>query len=157
LSRHSRQFDISLKKVRSALTNGSTLIAGEDADGRMPWMRRLRDIVRAHIADLGGEANISHSERALLNRASMLVLQLEMMEASFAKNGGMASPDQLNQYQRLVNTLRRTMETLGLQRRARDVTNGITLGDMLRADQEQERQRLAEADDAEIVAQEAAE
>ena len=85
-------------------------------------MRRLRDIVHEHVADLGGEENISHSERVLLNRASMLVLQLEMIEALFAKNGGMASPRQLDRYQRVTNTLRRTLETLGVQRRSRDIT-----------------------------------
>jgi hypothetical protein len=122
LSKKHHRAALSLRRVRSALSNGTTLIAGEDADGRSGWMRRLRDIVHQHVADLGGEANISHSEHVLLNRASMLVLQLEMIEATFAKNNGMASADQLNSYQRLVNTLRRTLETLGLQRRSKDIT-----------------------------------
>ena len=141
MSKAYRRFDLSLKKTRSALTNG-TLIAGDDADGRAPWMRRLRDIVHAHVADLGGEDAISHSERVLLNCSAMLVLQLEMLEAAFAKNGGMASPDQLNSYQRNLNTLRRTLEALGLGRRAKNVTQ-ISLGELIRADQEAEREALA--------------
>lgn len=112
--------DLNLRKVRSAITNGSSLIA--DTDGRTAWMRRLRDLVSAHIADCGGDENISHSERVLINRASMLVLQLEMLEQVFSRHAGVASPRQIDRYQRVTNTLRRTLETLGLQRRARDVT-----------------------------------
>lgn len=85
-------------------------------------MRRLRDLISLHISDLGGEDNISHSERALINRASMLILQVEMQEQAFAANDGVASKDQLEVYQRVVNTLRRTLESLGLQRRQRDIT-----------------------------------
>lgn len=110
----------SLAHVRSAITNGSALIA--DADHRSAEMRRLRDLVAAHVSDLGGEDNVSHSERVLINRASMLTLQLEMLERTFAGNNFKATPRQIDRYQRVVNTLRRTLESLGLQRRSRDIT-----------------------------------
>jgi hypothetical protein len=139
LSRDRNQADINLTKIRSALTNGSTLVA--DVDGRSAWMRRLRDIVHAHVADLGGEDAISHSERVLLNRSSMLTLQLEMMEAQWGKQDFNTTSRQLRDYQRAVNTVRRTFEALGLQRRSKDITP--TLGELIRADQEAERQRLA--------------
>jgi len=109
----------SLTRIRSALTNGKFLLLG--TDHRSAWMRRLRDLVAAHISDLGGDDNISHSERMLINRACMMILQLEMMEQAFASNDGVAKADEMQLYQRITNTLRRTLESLGLQRRPKAV------------------------------------
>ena len=59
----------------------------------------------------------------LVRRSAMLTLQLEMMEANWAHNNeGQAGPKSLQAYQRVTNTLRRTLESLGLRRRQRDVT-----------------------------------
>jgi hypothetical protein len=106
---------------KSAITNGSRLL--EDVDGRSAWARRLRDLIADHVSDLGGEAALSSAERALVRRASMLCLQLELLESKFAQNdGGEASPKQLEAYARATGHLRRVLETTGLQRRSRDVT-----------------------------------
>jgi hypothetical protein len=84
----------------------------------------------AHTSDLGGEEALSEAERVLIRRASMLSLQTELMEQRFALNDcGEASAKQIEVYQRTTNTLRRTLESLGLRRRPRDVT---TLGQVLR-------------------------
>jgi hypothetical protein len=77
-------------------------------------MRRLRDLLHAHEADLGGTDILSKGQRAIIRRASMLSLQLEMMESRRAANGGEASRAQIETYQRATNTLRRVVETLGL-------------------------------------------
>jgi hypothetical protein len=56
----------------------------------------------------------------------MLTLQCEMMERRWANDAaGEASPKALETYQRCVNTLRRALEALGLQRRAKDVTPSL--------------------------------
>lgn len=115
----------SLACFRSALTNGSALILGRNGkslDARSAWARRLRDLVAAHVSDCGGADNLSEAERTLVKRSAMLTLQLEFMEASFAEQDGVATETQIASYQRVVNTLRRTLESVGLQRRARDVT-----------------------------------
>ena len=70
--------DLSLTRVRSAITNGSALLA--DVDHRSGWMRRLRDIIKAHEADAGGPDILSEGQRAIIRRAALLQLQLEMME-----------------------------------------------------------------------------
>jgi hypothetical protein len=103
----------------------------DGVDHRLPWMRRLRDLLADHTNDLGGNDVISHSERMLINRASMLVLQCELLEKRFAKSDGVASNEDLQVYQRVTNTLRRTMQVLGLGRRPRDVTR---LSDLLEQD-----------------------
>ena len=102
-------------------------------------MRRYRDLLDAHESDLGGSAIITEAERRLVRRAAMLTVQLEMMDARFAQSESEASKTDLDTYQRASNSLRRLLESLGTQRRAKDV--GPSLGDMLREDFEQRRKR----------------
>ena len=119
--------DLSIKKVRSAISNGSRLLP--TSDGRLPWARRLRDLCSDITADLGGVAALSESEKVLIRRAAMLALQSELMELRFSQNeDGAATTPQIETYGRCTNTLRRTLETLGLERRAR-VVGGSALYD----------------------------
>jgi len=61
-----------------------------------------------------------------VRRAAMMTLQAELMEQRFSENeNGAASSQQIECYGRNTNTLRRTLEALGLQRRARDVSDGV--------------------------------
>lgn len=116
-----KRSDLSQTKLRSAITNGSALLS--DLDHRGAWARRLRDLISLHLADLGGEDAVSESEKVLVRRAAMLTLQLELMEQRFSQNeGGEARGQEIESYQRATNTLRRLLETLGLERRAKDVT-----------------------------------
>jgi hypothetical protein len=112
---------------RSRITNGSALLPG--IDGRSAWVRRAKDLFALHMADLGGEDNVSEAERALVRRAVTLTVELERREVMFAQASA-ADDEALAIYQTTVNTLRRTLESLGLQRRPRDV--GPTLGQILR-------------------------
>jgi hypothetical protein len=130
LSANRTRFARAKDPQRSRVTNGSALLPG--VDGRGAWVRRAKDLFTLHLADLGGEDNVSEAERALLRRAVTLTVELERREAMFAQVG--AADDQaLAIYQTTVNTLRRTLEALGLQRRPRDV--GPTLGQILRSGQ----------------------
>jgi hypothetical protein len=113
---------LTMKKLKTALGNGHSLVADNSLDGRSSWARRCRELIDAHCNDLGGFDNMSEAERALVKRGVMLELQLELMEVRFAANNGEASPDQLKSYQTTVNSLRRLWQTLGLRRRPRDVT-----------------------------------
>jgi hypothetical protein len=47
-----KQADITLRRLRSAISNGSSLLA--DCDHRSAWMRRLKDLIADHVSDLGG-------------------------------------------------------------------------------------------------------
>jgi len=104
---------------RSKVTNGSRLLP--DVDGRTIWARRMRDLVLAHTADLGGDGEISEAERSLIRRAATIATELERLEAEFA-NAGKADPEALDLYGRQAGTLKRILEGLGLKRRPRDVT-----------------------------------
>ena len=105
---------------RSAITNGKLL---PGIDQRSAWVRRCRDIIAEHLSDLGGEDNCSAAERSIVRRASVMTVELEMLEAKFA-TAGQASADDLDIYVRASGNLRRLLEAIGLQRRARDVSHG---------------------------------
>ena len=111
--------DLTQTKLRSAITNGSALL--DNLDHRGAWARRLRDLIGAILSDRGGEDYASEGIKLLARRASMLTLQLELLEQTFADQGGAATTAQLETYQRTTNTLRRLLETLGLQREAREL------------------------------------
>ena len=111
--------EVAPRKGRSRVSNGSVLIAG--VDQRSPWVRRCRDVLREHIADLGGADNCSAAERSIIRRSAVLTTELEQLEAKFAK-AGQANTADLDAYQRAANSLRRLLEAVGLQRRSRDVT-----------------------------------
>jgi hypothetical protein len=106
---------------KSRVANGSALLPG--LDGRSLWARRAKEVLAAHISDLGGASNVSETEHALLRRAVTLIVELERREVGFAQAGAV-DDEALAIYQTTVNTLRRTLEALGLQRRPRDVTHG---------------------------------
>jgi hypothetical protein len=79
-----------------------------------------------HVSDLGGEANVSESERAIIRRAAVIITELERMERNFALSEGAPGIPELEMYQRLANTMRRLLEAVGLQRRPRDVTPSLS-------------------------------
>jgi len=122
-------------RQRTRVANGSQLWAG--TDGRSLWARRAGELLAATISDLGGPSYISESERALAKRAAVLITELERREAAFARDGAVED-GALAIYQTTVNTLRRTLEALGLQRRARE---GSVVPDPL----EYARRRVSEA------------
>jgi hypothetical protein len=95
---------------RSAVGNGRCLLQG--VDGRSTWMRRAKDILAAHLSDLGGADNVSEAERSIVQRVTVLTIELERSRAS--------------------GNLRRLLESLGLERRMKDI-NTMTLGAALRS------------------------
>ena len=107
------------RKGRSKVSNGRVLIAG--VDQRSPWVRRCKDILREHVADLGGVDNCSAAERSIIRRAAVLTTELEQLETKFA-TAGQADAGDLETYQRCANSLRRLLEAVGLQRRPRDIS-----------------------------------
>ena len=114
-------------RQRSRITNGSALLP--NTDGRSAWVRRCKDVITSHLSDLGGEGNTSAAERSIVRRASVMTVELERLEGKFA-SAGEATANDLDLYIRAAGNLRRLLESVGLERRARDVTP--TLSDILR-------------------------
>jgi hypothetical protein len=101
---------------RSAVTNGKRLFIYGDANSA--WSRRWNDLVLAHVADMGGRDRLSEAEVSLIKRASAIELELERMEGKLS----MGQEIDLGVFTASASHLRRIFETLGIQRRARDVT-----------------------------------
>lgn len=109
---------------RSRVTNGKDLLPG--VDGRTFWVRRVRDVMALHIADLGGVDACSEAEKSIIRRAATITVEMERMERVFALAGDTGpDADYLSLYSRLANTLRRLLDVTGLQRRSRDITPTI--------------------------------
>jgi hypothetical protein len=70
---------------------------------------------------MGGVEAMSAAERSIVRRAATLTVELERLESKFAE-AGEASATDIDLYQRTANSLRRLLESIGLQRRAKDVT-----------------------------------
>jgi hypothetical protein len=107
---------------RSAVTSGRRRFLQEGiGDGNSPWSRRVRDIARAHIADLGGEKNCSQAQISLCQRAGTLATEIERLEALLSI-GEKVDVDLLG---RLIGHLRRCYEVLGLERKPKVVVPSL--------------------------------
>jgi hypothetical protein len=89
-----RSVIVASKRQRSAMTNGAIL----PGMGRSAWVRRLKDLVALHIADLGGNQNVSEAERAIIRRAAVIITELERMEKTFALSEGAPGIAELEAY-----------------------------------------------------------
>jgi hypothetical protein len=102
--------------TRSCITNGRKLLL---TDERGATARRFRDLYHGFCQDLGGADRLSQGELQLVRRAAALSSELERQEAVWAL--GEAKFD-FGGYATLTNVLRRVLESIGLERRAKDVT-----------------------------------
>jgi hypothetical protein len=137
----SAALDTAKQHARSRVSNGSALLPG--VDGRSTWVRRLRDLIALHLSDLGGDDAVSEAERSIVRRVATLTVELERMESGFAL-AGEALPGQIDLYQRTANSLRRLLESIGLERRTRDVSPSLAdIADEIAAE-EAERAAAAE-------------
>jgi hypothetical protein len=110
---------------RSRVTNGNGFLPNGVADGRSAWVRRAKDIVAEFTADKGGDSNLSAGERSIIRRVAALTCELEMLEARFAKANGDASTSDIDLYIRGSGALRRLLEAIGLERRARSINDDV--------------------------------
>src|SRR5450756_726329 len=109
---------------RSAKTNDRrAFLAG---DGRSIWARRQRDLEVLYAGDLGGESTLSEFQLGLISTCATLRCELEKLEGRLSVDEAV----DLDQFGRLVGHYRSVCETLGIERRARDI--GPTLSDFLR-------------------------
>lgn len=101
---------------KSALTNGGRLVL--IGDGRSAEGRRWADLLDHHLADMGGPDGLTMAQDGLARRSATIGTWCDLQEAALASGGDM----DMEQYLGAVNTLRRLYTTMGLHRRARDVT-----------------------------------
>jgi hypothetical protein len=90
----------------------------EDLDRRTGAYKTTRAIIEALEDDLGGADRVSTAERQLVQRAAVLGAMASDLEARWIAG----SPVDPLSFATIANAQRRLLETIGLKRRARDVT-----------------------------------
>ena len=125
------------RRPRSAVTSGRKQFVTGNPNSA--WARRFHDLVVGHIQDAGGRDMLSEAQFALCKRAAGLECELEQMEGRMSQGIEV----DLDRYGRAASHLRRILESLGLERKPKDI--GPTLGDLLREDQRQQREAAARA------------
>jgi hypothetical protein len=118
LSQDSARATPRLATIKSKVTNGRRVFA-VGGDGRGAWTRRWKDIVELHVADASGRDHMSEAMLSLCHRAATLEIQLEQLECC------MSQGDDVEIYGRIASHLRRILETLGVERKAQDVTPSL--------------------------------
>jgi hypothetical protein len=116
-------------------------------DGRTIACRRARELVSSIQADLGGIDQLSEGSRQLVRRAAVLGVYIENCEAQWLAGQEVALGDYLS----AINSQRRVLTTIGLERRARDVTTPTLeeIADEIAAEEEAAAQRDTEREVAE--------
>jgi hypothetical protein len=104
---------------RSAKTNGRRAFV--EGDGRGPWARRWRDLQELYADDLGGASTLSEFQCGLVGTAATLRCELERLEGRLSVGEAI----DLDQFGRLAGHYRRICETLGIERRKRNLTPNV--------------------------------
>jgi hypothetical protein len=120
------------RKPRSAITSGRQLFV--QGNPNSAWSRRFQDLVIGHVSDAGGFDVLSEAQLSLIKRCASIECELERLDARLSAGEEV----DLDSYGRAASHLRRLFETLGVERKQRDVTP--TLSDIAR-EIEDERQR----------------
>lgn len=89
----------------------------EDADNRCAVVKGIRRRYQSLRDDAGGDASIQRD--LLVQRACFLSVVLETQEVKVAEGGDI----DLGSYTQMVNSLQGLLKTLGLERRAKEVTD----------------------------------
>jgi hypothetical protein len=131
---------------RSKTRKGKIRLLTLDAlDARTAAAQSARKLIETLSSDLGGEDQLTAGEYQLVVRAAMTGAIVADFEARWV--AGQQVP--LCDYLQAVNVQRRVLATLGLQRRARDVSSTLDLNwTPLRARAEAEAAEVIDAEEA---------
>lgn len=117
MPRISPKTDMPKPQARTRVGNGSVVL--NDVDGRSTVFRRYREILASLVSDMGGDP--SEAQEQIARRAASLAIWCEQADTD-AANG---KPIDIGAYTTASNSLRRLLESLGLERKARNVTPTI--------------------------------
>ena len=110
-------------------------------DRRTRASKRARALIEGLAEDMGGMDALSVAERTLLERIALVVVLAESHESEWLQTGKV----KVESYTALLNTLRRLLVTIGLRRRAKDVTPSLSQY-LRRLREEGEGNDIADAD-----------
>jgi hypothetical protein len=94
----------------------------DSIDRRTTAARRVREVMGSLESDLGGADHLSTAQRILVQRIAVQAAIIEDAEAKWALGEAVDT----GVLTTMTNALRRNLETIGLQRVARDATLSLT-------------------------------
>jgi hypothetical protein len=94
----------------------------DQLDGRTIAAKQAREVISSIEEDLGGRESISTARRALIENAAVLGAVVQDMGAKWISGEQI----DLALFATLSNTRRRLLESVGLDRAARDVTPSVS-------------------------------
>jgi hypothetical protein len=106
------------KRPRSAITSGRELFVGGNSTSA--WSRRFHDLLLGHIHDCSagqGPNALSDAQLCLIRRAASIECELERLDALLS----CGKEIDMDAYARISGHLRRMWETLGLERKQKNV------------------------------------
>src|SRR5262249_45722941 len=104
------------KRPFSAVTSGRKLLLKGDVNSA--WARPYPDVITSLTNDLGGRELIGEAKAALIRDCAALEIVLEKMRGRMSEGLNVDA----EAYARIAAHRRRLLETLGLERVARDIT-----------------------------------
>jgi hypothetical protein len=126
----------------SCVTNGTRVLLPLN---EIAIQRRTRDLLDSLVSHCGGWDRITAIELAKIRIVVPQLVEMERRASIFAKVGA-ADDVELSVYNATANSANRTLDGLDAEVRSIDVTP--TLGDIIRADQQRQREKLVEQQDA---------
>jgi hypothetical protein len=105
-------------KPRLARTGYTRFLTLANLDGRSRAVANCNNLKAAFETDLGGADTLSTGQAQLVQRAAMLSVVCEDFETRHL----LGQPIEIDQYLTAINVQRRVLVTIGLERRARDVS-----------------------------------
>jgi hypothetical protein len=102
-------------KRRAISGNPALRLFVEGGDLRSPWSIRWKNLILAHMNDLGGAEVLSEAQISVCKRASALECELEFLEAHMSEGRDV----DLDQYGRITGRLCSLFELIGIKRLAK--------------------------------------
>jgi hypothetical protein len=131
--------DAASNAVSTRMKGRMRLVTLDALDGRTRAARRAHELIEAIETDLGGGDRLSEGSRQLVQRAAVLGTFIESCEAQWLSGETVELAD----YLAAINSQRRVLATIGLQRRAKDVSP--SLGELMLEDIAERRREAEEA------------
>jgi hypothetical protein len=91
-------------------------VRGEKAEATAARLRRFRKVRNALVSDLGGDP--SKAQEVIAHNAAALAIWCEETVEELARGGKV----NIAELSTVMNTLRRQLETLGIERKPKDIT-----------------------------------
>ncbi|MER8654410.1 hypothetical protein [Mesorhizobium sp. M0847] len=108
-------------RQRSRVGNGTDLLP--DIDGRSAIARRIRELLAEFVKDMGGDP--SSPKLVIAKRAAVLSAWCESAESKMAKADEAFEALDIASYTTAINSLRRLLTDIGLERKAKDITGSL--------------------------------